>query len=205
MDRKFLLCILLSPILLVGCSPYLPSPYSLFQEVTAPSELIVEDSTYNPAKEARVRLYSSGAEIRYYAANSCSEWTDAFGKDRFNKGVYLSLPSTKHNISVGMPETEKSANALKNNTSTFSRVNFEEIIVPTDQLLVLDGFTSIPGINSHQWCRFSGAFTPKPGTDYEASFYLSGGHCAISIQKIAPDTKQLLEAEALKKCTSINQ
>lgn len=164
---------------------------------SARAVLVTKKVDYDPQSEARIRVYNNNgnATTKVLSDTSCQDIEDKkkkgisrnpFSKDNMHNG----LPKrTLKNISIGMPLTTSSVQALQ-------RDSFTDTLSFTEQLITAGKPTFIRGSQFDIYsCDIRGEFTPEAGKDYEISYGTievpeskTGLGCVLFINELVPIT-----------------
>ncbi|HBO38285.1 MAG TPA: hypothetical protein DD638_06440 [Pasteurellaceae bacterium] len=179
--------LIMSAIILTGCS--------------ARAVLVQKHVDYDPTQEARIRVYNvnGNATSRAFNETSCKDIAEdpkkGPSKNPFSRdNMHNRLPKhTLKNISIGMPLTEVSAEALNRDSFT-DAVYFTEQVVTANKPVVIKGSQ----YDSYT-CQIMGEFTPQAGKDYEIS-YSAKIDLPISVPAVLPGTNIAVGSDVVGHC-----
>ncbi|WP_150539844.1 hypothetical protein [Actinobacillus vicugnae] len=153
---------------------------------------------YDPKTEARIRVYNSNGNATTKVLNdtSCQDLTNKskkgisrnpFSRDNIHNDL---LRRTLKNISVGMPLTNMSEEAINSDEFT-DTVSFTEQVITAGKLAVVRGSQFY--VYS---CEIRGEFMPEAGKDYEVSYDSDHSTCRMYINELEATTSSTSKATA---------
>ena len=172
------------------------------------SALVHSAQSYDSSSQARIRLYGpyGDALINHYSDRSCEKWRETAGS-KIHHRVNNGGPRKIRNISVGIPQTERSL-AAANDKGIMFRDSFKEYVVDANKPLTLDASSSIVMDSYSKSCRVAVNFVPKAGKNYEATYVEQNRTCTIQISEIKDQVSEKLVAQtekinAVKICSQL--
>lgn len=179
--------LMIAGIILSGCS--------------AKAVLVHKKVKYDAKEQARVRIYQSNGNgtTKVVSNTTCEDVKEdrkkVVSRNPFHRdNVHNGLPKrTLKSISIGMPQTKYSAEAL-NRDSYFDTDSFIEKVIPANVPTIVRGseyfVTSGATHSSTTSCQIMGEFTPQAGKDYEVQYGSRDGYCRMFIHELKPSSNQ---------------
>lgn len=152
---------------------------------------------YNPATDARIRVFSLPNNTWLYSGKNCFATDDpdriiahSGGRDF---GLVNSLSVLASNRRIGMPQTKDMP------------FTYHEFIVPAGKPLIIASSINTqtearikkesPTITSTRCGPIGVTFVPQPGQDYDTAFELKGYGCEIRVRRLIPDSRETADTE----------
>ncbi|SMB89533.1 hypothetical protein SAMN05660772_01339 [Pasteurella testudinis DSM 23072] len=146
--------------------------------VAPPEEKVV---SYNPLKEARVRLYGQNNYFTWLVGENVKIRTGGIGDAPILKEIFTPLRSS----SIGMPKTELIKELGKKRSSIYAELYYQEHVVPAGVPYEISTSLRDGGMSNIQvYCSVNIHFTPKAGKDYEVPAYIDGRYCILGVNEI---------------------
>lgn len=158
------------------------------------------DQSYDPSKDARIRLFGQNGKPTLMNADIDCETAPKGQKINVGGGfgdVFKSFTGADANKSLGMPETQSSKN-LKEMNGILSKAFYKEYAVtagkPINVTGALIGTTlETPSQTLYvKGCSSTVSFLPQAGHDYEVLGQMQGRKCTVVVKEVINKSDQIM-------------